>query len=90
MIEKITPEYIRNLMNTGQIFKADRFAVAAAYLEAMANLNTLIYAVGMKYEGESRFETALRYIHNAEQCASHDAQKALGKQSSTWQEGNHE
>jgi len=41
MVEKITPDYIRNLMNTGQIFQADRCAVAAAYLEAMEDAKAI-------------------------------------------------
>lgn len=42
----------------------------------------LIYAVGNKYEGESRHETALRYIKNAENQRSgpEAADAALAKQ----------
>lgn len=40
----------------------------SARLEAL--YHGLLFAVGMKHEGETRHETALRYIRQAEQCSS--------------------
>ncbi len=43
-------------------------------------LSQLIYAVSRKFPGESRFETALRYIREAEEAATggHEVDKELG------------
>lgn len=38
--------------------------------------NTLIYAVSMKHPGETRFETALRYIRQAEQPSDNQCQES--------------
>lgn len=56
-----------------------------AELVAMNELyNELLMAVGSKYEGETRHETALRYIREREGnvglcCGRKDAQKEAGK-----------
>lgn len=40
----------------------------------------LLYAVAMKWEGESRHQTALRYIQNAEFTTGNAIAKATGEQ----------
>ena len=40
----------------------------------------LLYAVSIKWEGESRHQTALRYIQNAESTTGNAVAKAVGEQ----------
>jgi hypothetical protein len=53
----------RDYGNQGLAFLRGRAAAAA---DTVAQLNALLYAVERKYPGESRFDTALRYIRSVE------------------------
>ena len=48
-------------------------AVNRVPCEVSLKYNELLYAVARKFPGESRHETALRYIHEAERLALDDA-----------------
>ena len=57
---------------------------AAAELRRLHEVETkyyeLLYAVAVKWEGESRHQTALRYIRNAESTTGNAIAKATGEQ----------
>jgi len=57
---------------------------AAAELRRLNEVETkyyeLLYAVAVKWEGESRHQTALRYIRNAESTTGNAIAKATGEQ----------
>ena len=58
-----------------QVTAADK----ARIVELEAKYNELIYAVGNKHEGESRHETALRYIREAETVSNEVAYEKYPK-----------
>lgn len=64
------------------ILEAQRALDAEAARDRLRELyEELIYAVGNKYEGESRHQTALRYIKRAEEVVERPAQAALKEES---------
>lgn len=69
-MEHFTAEEIATLLGHGKIKNLTGYVLASEAKERervlVEKYNELIFAVGYKYPNESRHETALRYILNAE------------------------
>ena len=75
-VERVVRLMLKHGFATGHADSMDEVLeeLDVALSESLAPYYKLIYAVGNKYPGETRFETALRYIKTAECCDNGPAQ----------------
>ena len=64
---QLTVDRVCDLLNgCDKLLRNERDTLQAELAAATKAYNELIYAVGMKHQGESRHQTALRYIREHE------------------------